>query len=383
MNYSRCWMSGLLFIILIGLAVVFIPCNGVFAQKVLPNSVLQQFIPKDPIQIFSDNDFSSQGFPGSGTIDDPYRIEGFNISAPSGDLLAIRETSVYFIIKNNYLDGLGTAWVGILFYTVLHGIIENNLVKNFEALGIGLYFSSNNTIVKNSASNCGITGIRLESSSDNNFVSNNTAFNNADEGIWVGNESHNNTIIQNALYDNNYGIILGTDLNTGADRNTIALNNINNNRNGIAITAGSDNNNISRNELVNNQYFAVQFDQTSTNNSFKWNNLYNNNQGGYTQARDEGVNNIVTENYWADWISPDSNKDGIVDAPYTIAGRAGNSDPNPLASPYEPDGRDTTFIPPHILWGSIILLFIGGGLLGMRIRRKTTLKVDQESNPKE
>ena len=35
-------------------------------------------------------------------------------------------------------------------------------------------------------------------------------------------------------------------------------------------------------------------------------------------------------NYWSDWLSPDTNNDGIVDCPYQIAG-GNNTDAYPLA----------------------------------------------------
>ena len=38
-------------------------------------------------------------------------------------------------------------------------------------------------------------------------------------------------------------------------------------------------------------------------------------------------------NYWNDWTAPDTNADGIVDHPYSIAGASNNTDLHPLVNP--------------------------------------------------
>ncbi|MHA1205511.1 MAG: hypothetical protein ACTSSL_11350 [Candidatus Heimdallarchaeaceae archaeon] len=56
----------------------------------------------DPIIIASDSDFSI--FPGTGTPEDLYIIEGFNITTISDYGINIRYTTKYFIIHNCYVD---------------------------------------------------------------------------------------------------------------------------------------------------------------------------------------------------------------------------------------------------------------------------------------
>ena len=65
-----------------------------------------KYEPSNTITIDSDSDFINYGFPGSGTTEDPYLIQRLNITASSGDLIAIHNTQVFFIIRTNYLYGL-------------------------------------------------------------------------------------------------------------------------------------------------------------------------------------------------------------------------------------------------------------------------------------
>ncbi|MFX0122143.1 MAG: hypothetical protein ACFFAE_00765, partial [Candidatus Hodarchaeota archaeon] len=56
----------------------------------------QSYIERAPITITSDFQLNNSGFPGNGTIDDPIRIEWYNITSTSGDLIYIRDTTFYF-----------------------------------------------------------------------------------------------------------------------------------------------------------------------------------------------------------------------------------------------------------------------------------------------
>ena len=53
------------------------------------------------IIINKNTDFISLAFPGSGTRQNPYKIDGLNISLPNIDLIKISDTDAYFIIGNN------------------------------------------------------------------------------------------------------------------------------------------------------------------------------------------------------------------------------------------------------------------------------------------
>ncbi|MFX0114216.1 MAG: nitrous oxide reductase family maturation protein NosD [Candidatus Hodarchaeota archaeon] len=310
-----------------------------------------------PISINSNADFANLDFPGAGTPSDPYSIESLNITSSGGDLIVISDTTVYFQIRNNYINGLGEAGWGIVFYNVIHGTIENNVVINNTADGIGLYFSTYNTVANNIISNNGLDGIRLESSSDNNLVVNNTVYNNNEDGIWLGNFSNNNTISHNHIYNNARGILLSTDQGpppTGSDDNIITSNIIYRNNIGISLEDDSE-----RNQLINNTIYRnfegislrdsgnnVVFNNTiieqnahgirifpNTTKCLLWLNILGTNSAGnaYDAVGNNYWDNGAIGNYWDDYNGEDKDpQDWIGDSPYPIAGGAGAQDRFPL-----------------------------------------------------
>ena len=86
------------------------------------------------------------------------------------------------------------------------------------------------------------------------------------------------------------------------------------------------------------------------------NMFIDNNIEGISQAKDDGTNNNFEHNFWNDHTGPDSNKDGIVDTPYSIEGRANNVDSSPRAKPANTSSILT--IPINIIFGVIFLVFI-------------------------
>lgn len=120
---------------------------------------VQTYSPRSPIWITNDNNLNNS-FPGRGTIDDPIRIEGYNITASSGDLIYISGTTYYFRIANCLLNGLSTASQGIEFSNVANGTIEHNIIKNNANQGI-LFMSGsdNNSLVNNTIHDNGGVGL--------------------------------------------------------------------------------------------------------------------------------------------------------------------------------------------------------------------------------
>jgi len=69
--------------------------NG-FTEQIHPNSYLIQ---SNPVHIYNDSGFSI--FPGSGTEQDPYRLENLNISSNTQTCgINISDTTNFFIIRN-------------------------------------------------------------------------------------------------------------------------------------------------------------------------------------------------------------------------------------------------------------------------------------------
>ena len=139
----------------------------------------QTYTPHAPIFINDNSDFATLGFNGSGTVADPYRIEGLNITSALCTLITIRNTNVYFEINDNLLDGLGcgpSGTDGIFLADVIHGTIQGNIIRQMGGGAILLHRSSqimirNNTVFDNQ------NGIGIGVSSNNNTISNNTLYN--------------------------------------------------------------------------------------------------------------------------------------------------------------------------------------------------------------
>jgi len=273
--------------------------SGVAIQKI---TSVQVYTPRGSIHITNNDDLNAT-FPGIGTINDPIRIEGYNITASSGDLIYIRDTTFYFRISNCLLNGLTTNDWSIHFENVINATIENNHIMNTGVDGIGIYDSEYNSIVNNTISNAD-KGIRLESQSNFNILENNTIYD-SDAGIAIIDSSNNNTVINNTLFNNNDGIWLGTDFSpppTGSNNNSICENTICNNYHGIRLQYECNNNFLFTNTIYNNNGGGIVLRETSNNNTIDNNNIYSNNRDGI-EVSQSSSNNIISNQQFFRWIT--------------------------------------------------------------------------------
>jgi parallel beta-helix repeat protein len=107
--------------------------------------------PHGPIYIDGNDNFTfANGVSsGSGTEDDPYIIENWDISAENANGIEIRNTTAHFAIRNCYVhDGMTTYNRGIYLENVTDGKIAMNLLEN-NYHGVYLYGSNNNLIYHN------------------------------------------------------------------------------------------------------------------------------------------------------------------------------------------------------------------------------------------
>jgi parallel beta-helix repeat protein len=121
---------------------------------------------------------------GTGIENDPYIIEGLNITLRSGattPALSLTNTTFYFILRTSWLDGAHQYQAGVYLDNVTHGTIANNTIKN--------HFS----------------GIRLAANCTNNTITRNTVFNCTNYGLIVEEGSENNSVTWNAFLHNNQG----------------------------------------------------------------------------------------------------------------------------------------------------------------------------------
>ncbi|MFX1500152.1 MAG: NosD domain-containing protein [Promethearchaeota archaeon] len=301
---------------------------------------------------------------GSGTWSDPYIIENVTIDAnnsPTGSGILIQNSkNDYFIIRNctiypgpkSYTAGItltntnnGTlinntssydGYTGILLMSASsNNTISRNTVNNND-FGIVLWQNCyNNTISGNTAKNNSYDALSLYYGCNNNTLSGNNVNNNTDIGIYLYSECDNNTISGNNLKNNTQGIYLRSSNN-----NTISGNTVNNNTDGIYLEKSS-NNTILGNFIKNNQEYGITITDAESQN----NTIYQNMLIGITNkyANDIGTNNywntINIGNYWENHTTPDAEYDGIVNNPYTWISGGTSVDNFPLAMSPIHDGE--------------------------------------------
>ena len=290
---------------------------------------------------------------GSGTFDEPYIIEKLVINGnQSSSCIEIRNSQKFFIIRYcivfNSTDFISPFFHGgIKLERTMNGTIYDNNCSNNLGGGIELWFSDNNTIIKNaiSTSNRGINLLQ----SHNNTISMNSVSNNNYNGIVVSG-SNNITLLLNTISNNtwSHGIVIDNcnrtiisnnkisdndyrGINLQESNNSTLLANIvsNNSFRGINLY-NSDSSVVNNNTISNNLREGIELYENCHNNLI-FKNYFINNAGN---ARDNGTNNRwdngTIGNYWDDYPGYDLDDDGIGDDPYNISGSAGSKDYLPI-----------------------------------------------------
>ena len=279
----------------------------------------------DPIVINSDTGFTSGGYPGSGTVDDPYRIEGYRIITDSlhRNGVEVRGTSAYFVVRGCVIDA---DYIGVLVEhtTANTGSIVDNVIKGRTGDGGGISLGADGVSVVNNICSGFMIGVHTNYADGCVFRLNNFSYN-AYHGM-------------NIRYSDDCVVTQNTVVGNGAH--------------GIFIIRDSTGNRVYNNTVSGN----------SALESYTWDDIYS--LTVTSQGCDEGRGNTwydestKTGNQWSDYTGTGT---------YKIDGSAGAVDKYPIttggqaAEPAAPSGGIPSFrlismVFGLILWLSIILL---------------------------
>ncbi|NHJ14927.1 MAG: right-handed parallel beta-helix repeat-containing protein [Candidatus Thorarchaeota archaeon] len=268
------------------------PCNS--ANSNIGQRFSPAFMAAAPIEILSNSDFVSQGWPGVGTMENPYRIEGLLITSQiNGACIRILNTDRFFKISNCILNPETPGNDAIFFQGIVSGVVDNCAIGQADH-GIWVLQSD---IVNITRTNLDGSGIVVDTAGGV-VVSECSVQNSPGDGI---------TLVQAS-----YGLIEKTFITSSA-------------ANGVAVELFSDYNCILNNDIRLNTDAQISIDSESSENVIFGNNLW----AGGQCALDNG--NL---NGWDDGVSlGNAYSDYGGSGPYTISGTAGSVDHYPtLAS---------------------------------------------------
>ncbi|MCG3256125.1 MAG: right-handed parallel beta-helix repeat-containing protein, partial [Candidatus Heimdallarchaeota archaeon] len=260
----------------------------------LTNPAIRSLVPLDPIVIVNDDNFTDYGFLGSGTSEEPYLIENYEIITSSDTGIYITGTTKHFVIRNCYVHAY---WDGIVIEYAAEGTvsISNTTCSNNRGDGIRVFYSNNATLTNNICNNnyyWRSKGISLSHSSGSTVI-NNTCNINYYYGIFVR-YSPETVLINNTCQANHWGIFL--EYSFGASIiNSIFTNNY---YVGISIMDSSEII-VTNNNCSNNGYTGLAI--TSSPEAVIINNVCNNNYlshglSMYYSARATLINNTCNNN---------------------------------------------------------------------------------------
>ncbi|MFW9778537.1 MAG: right-handed parallel beta-helix repeat-containing protein [Candidatus Heimdallarchaeota archaeon] len=251
---------------------------------------------------------------------------GETIPSGAGQVILVNSSDI--IISGQHLFNSITG-IFAVFSSDLY--IHDNIIENNSRNGISLFGSKNNRLSNNLIINNRGDGISL-SSHENGTIMGNSVDNNGRSGIF--------------LDDSEYTSIFGNQIDHNSDW-------------GILLSY-SRINTIERNMIGDNDGGGIYMRSSNLNYVF-WNDFLSNGQDSGHQARDDGLNNTFSYNYWDDWRMPDSDINGYVDNPYLIFGSAANQDRFPRVSQLNGLNQSHTII--SLLLVIIIIIAIGASYL--------------------
>ncbi len=268
-----------------------------------------------PIKIDGNHQFMAPNgvVSGAGTEENPFIIQNWVIDASTANGIEIRNTNMYFIIRNCTISG-SASYNGISLYNVDNGKIENNTITgNVRGIAldqssgntisrntisgnsqysIHIWYSPNNTATGNTVHGNGICGIAVDFSSNTNII-NNTIFDNEQYGVNID-SSVGNVFTGNNITGNEVGMFLGFDTS-----NTLTNNTVSDSERGISIFASA--NIITGGSVFGNDYGIYL--ESAPYNVFRYCDIHGNSiYGVYYKPSDNPSHIADAANCW--WGSP-------------------------------------------------------------------------------
>ena len=241
--------------------------------------------------------------------------------------LWLQESENTNIFDNQFFDNSH----GIYLYYSDNNIISNNNASDNRDNGILCYKSNNNDFIENFVNSNEQIGIYLFLDCDYNNILDNTV-NSNDGGIRLYNSDenmiYNNSVCDNGAPDKDGGIVCYYSNN-----NDVLCNFINSNKNQGIFLEMAISNIIANNTVLNNTNYGIRC-KSSENNIIYHNNLIENTQNADDDNTNTWYNSELEQgNFWDDYTGEDDDGDGIGDTPYEIPGDS-NQDEYPLMTQY-------------------------------------------------
>ena len=165
------------------------------------------FFPHSPILITNDTELAIIAISGTGAMNDPYLISGWNITASGNDGIYITGTMKYFRIEYCWISNSNNNGIFVHNVHPNTAVISNNICINNKGNGIDISVATASSLINNLCeSNIG-EGIKLEYSG-NSFLGNNTCTNNNGDGISIINSNSSSLRNNFNAYNNNSGLLL-------------------------------------------------------------------------------------------------------------------------------------------------------------------------------
>ncbi len=200
-----------------------------------PRTAGLEYLPHDPISIMENQEFIAQGWPGKGTVGEPYVLENLEIECDDATGIFVANTTVFFEISNcrfTATDGWAFWFVNVTYGEVRNCIsewcslaiwnssqcsIESTSASGYE--GLVLWGCTNCSVVGNSLVSESGGSVTFDTCTNCEFVGN-TVIGSGEEGIWLV-RGANCSIEENEFAEKNIGIVLLGSNDTLISRNNI------------------------------------------------------------------------------------------------------------------------------------------------------------------